>query len=231
MSLVLECRDVTVAYRSAGTVVRDVSLEVPSGALLGLQGPSGSGKSTLLKAMGGLLRPVRGSVMVAHDDGPPLPVWLFARHRPGAVGWISQDPLGSLDPLWSIRRIVGEPAHAQGMRGPELDMLIAAALYDVGLAHVDPATRPGRLSVGQCQRVAIARVIVGRPQVVLADEPTSALDPTTVVGVAGLLERLAQGGAAMVVASHDDALLRAIATRVVRVRDGRLDTIASHLSA
>lgn len=223
MSLVLACRDVTLAYRSAGSVVRDISLEVPSGALLGLQGPSGSGKSTLLKAMAGLLRPVQGTVTVASGDGPALPVWLFARHRPGAIGWISQDPLGSLNPLWSIRRIVGEPAHAQGMRGPELDMLIASALDDVGLAYVDPATRPGRLSLGQCQRVAIARVIAARPYVVLADEPTSALDPTSAVGVAALLSRVAQTGAAVVVASHDDALLRAIATRAVRVRDGQLD--------
>ncbi len=231
MSLVVECRDLTLAYRAGAAVVRDVSLDVSSGVLLGLQGPSGSGKSTLLRAMGGLMRPVHGTVTVATDERAPVPVWMFARHRPGAIGWISQDPIGSLNPLWSIRRIVGEPARAHGVRSADLARLVANALNDVGLSHVNDTARPGHLSLGQCQRVAIARVIAGRPQIVLADEPTSALDPTTAVGIARLLSRLLHTGTAMVVASHDDVLLRSIATSIVRVQDGRLELVDHTVSA
>lgn len=201
-------------------VVRDVTLGVGPGEIVGLGGPSGSGKSTLLRVLAGLIPPVAGSVVVRTDDDE-VPVTRFARSRAGAIGIVSQDPLGSLDPLWHVRRIVGEPAwHLPRDRR---DAAVAAALGRVGLGGIDRRARPAELSLGQCQRVAIARITVGRPAIVLADEPTSALDASSAVAVTGLLTDLAADGAGLLIASHDEPLLARLCRRVLRIVDGRLE--------
>ncbi len=216
----LAAQDLTLAYRGH-EVLRGACLTANAGEVVGLAGPSGSGKSTLIRALAGLVRPAGGSVVAEHE-GTSVPLARFVRLRAGIVGMVAQDPLGSLDPLWSVRRLVGEPARAGGMRRDRADQRVDDALGAVGLAAIDRSARPAELSVGQCQRVVIARVLVGDPLLVLADEPTSALDPTTAASVARLIAKLAERGAAVVVASHDQALLSGLCHRTLSIRDATL---------
>ena len=120
---------------------------------------------------------------------------------------------------------------APDRRGRVLDLL-----NRVGLPGIDLDTRPTELSGGQCQRVAIARALAADPAVVLADEPTSALDVTTAAEVLHLLNAVAASGTAIVLVSHDEAVLAVLAGRVLRLADGRLldrsvvrEAVAEHL--
>lgn len=218
--LVARARGVTKRYRTRSgmeTAVDAVHLEVRRGEIVGIYGRSGSGKSTLLRLLGGLEEPDAGAVE--------------RRAGPGAVLPIFQDPVGSLDARWPIWRTVTEPLVARARRDASTGRvpsrrhrlrLAREALDGVGLGHLDPGSRPGALSVGQCQRVAIARAVCATPPLVVADEPTASLDVTTAGEVAALLRGLADRGTALVVVSHDVALLRMVADRVLRMDRGRL---------
>lgn len=190
---------VTVAF-GRRTVLRDVSLAVPAGSCLGLLGPSGSGKSTLLRVILGEIRPTAGRVNVGDWGGGSPP--------PGLFGVIHQNPAGALDRLWSVERCIAEPLRAS--RTPEAGIAecVRTLLGEVRLGHIDPKTPVTRLSLGQAQRVATARALAPRPRAILADEPTSALDPTSAATIVRLLHRAAGEGAAVLVVSHNEPLLR-----------------------
>ena len=200
---------VTLAHPGAPPVLVEVDLEVRAGEVVGIHGPSGQGKTTLLRAIAGLHRPAAGAVRLGDVD-----VWQGRRPRrprPGYVMPVFQDVSASLDPRWPVWRSVAEA----GASRPDVERLFTA----VGLspAHLD--TRPHQLSGGQRQRVAIARALAGKPALIVADEPTAALDPTVAAGVVRLLRDMADGGCAVVVASHDEARLRSYADRVLRVAE------------
>ena len=96
-------------------------------------------------------------------------------------------------------------------------------LAQVGLEQVDLEARPDELSIGQCQRVAIARALAAEPALIVADEPTSALDASVSATILRLLTEAAERGIAIVIVSHDQAMLRALCHRVLRMRDGVLE--------
>jgi peptide/nickel transport system ATP-binding protein len=124
---------------------------------------------------------------------------------------IFQDVSASLDPRWPVWRSVAEA----GTSRAQVERLFDA----VGLSPVRLGARPHQLSGGQRQRVAIARALAGEAALVVADEPTAALDPTVAAGVVRLLREVADGGCAVVVASHDEARIRSYADRVLRVAE------------
>ncbi len=97
-------------------------------------------------------------------------------------------------------------------------------LAEVGLERLDLEARPGELSVGQCQRVAIARALAAEPALIVADEPTSALDASHSMMILRLLAAVAERGVAVIIASHDTPLLNALCPRVLRMRDGVLES-------
>lgn len=206
---------------AAVDAVVDASLTVAAGEIVGIHGASGSGKSTLLRLLAGTERPTAGTVRIGDGqirDG--------RRRAPGAVMPILQDPVGSLDPRWPLWRSITEPLtarHRPARPGRSQRRAIAAEQLDtVGLARVDPDARPGELSRGQCQRVAILRSLIAAPTVVLADEPTSALDVSVAAGILHLLAGVAARGAALVVVSHDVAVLDVLCDRVLAMHEGRL---------
>jgi peptide/nickel transport system ATP-binding protein len=137
---------------------------------------------------------------------------------------IFQDPIGSLDKRWPIWRSLTEPLLAKNGDGrfsiAERRIQARDALSEVGLGHLDIESRPASLSVGQCQRVSIARALVAKPTLILADEPTSALDASVSASVLQMLAGAAERGSAILIVSHDESMLACLCDRVASMKDG-----------
>jgi putative ABC transport system ATP-binding protein len=219
----LELRDVSKTRgtgRASVTAISDVTLAVTPGEFVLLEGPSGSGKTTLLAVAAGLLSPTHGEVTLAGRALGSLSPEARRHWRALRVGFVFQRP--NLMPALSAREnvvLAGLLAHqARADAGRETDAL----LERLGVAPL-AARRPGELSGGEEQRVAVARALVHRPSVVLADEPTANLDGRSGLAVAESLRDVArERGAAVLVATHDSRL-EPFATRRVRIVDGRLE--------
>ena len=214
---VAECADVDRVYGAgpaAVTAVRDATCRVRAAARIALTGPSGSGKSTLLHLIAGLDAPSRGTV-----SWPALRT--DQRGRPSGVGLVFQGP-SLLDDL-DVTENVSLPMIFQGTSATEATRRAHAALADVGIAEL--ARRlPEDLSSGQAQRAAIARVLAARPLLILADEPTGRLDRRTGERViTALLAAADTAGAAVIVATHDQAVAARLPVRW-SMRDGRLQS-------
>jgi putative ABC transport system ATP-binding protein len=182
-----------LSIRDEATVfVENLDLQVRAGQMLGVGGRSGSGKTTLLYAIGGLLPPAEGRMLV---DGSPVVLW-----RDASVGIVFQNLC--LVPLLSAQETVALPLQAKGISKREVAERSAAGLTVLGLGE-HTAQLVGELSGGQRQRVAVARALAAQPDVILADEPTSALDPHWRQVVLKLLIAEARRGAVVVVASSD----------------------------
>jgi putative ABC transport system ATP-binding protein len=219
--VILETRNVCEYYRT-GTraevrAVDEVSLQVTRGNLVALTGPSGSGKTTLLALLGALERPTRGQVLF---DGADLTTWsdaarARARRR---LGFVFQN--FALIPSLPVWENVTYPLVPRGVGRSERRRLAAELLVRLGLS-TGLTARPEELSGGEQQRVAVARALVGRPEVMLADEPTSNLDEASAKEVAALLREIHAEGTTVVLATHD-AQLVSRATMVYRLQAGRL---------
>jgi putative ABC transport system ATP-binding protein len=194
------------------------SLQVAEGEFVAIIGPSGSGKSTLMNILGCLDRPTSGQYILdgvpveeLDDDG-------LAEVRSRMIGFVFQNY--NLLPRTSALENVATPLLYQGVPKKERLARAQAALERMGLAdRLDH--EPSELSGGQQQRVAIARALVTNPRLILADEPTGNLDSHTGEEVLQLFHDLNDGGATIVLITHDsDVAVRA--TRQVHVRDGRI---------
>ena len=203
--------------------VDGVSLAVRQGETLGLVGESGSGKSTIGLALL-KLQAATGRVVVLGQD---VSGWREARVRPlrARMQAVFQDPFGSLSPRMSVGEIVAEGllVHERGLDRRGRAARVAAALAEVGLP-ADAAERfPHEFSGGQRQRIAIARAMALKPALVVLDEPTSALDRSVQGQIVALLRGLqARHGLAYLFISHDLAVVRAMAHRVVVLQAGRV---------
>jgi len=202
------------------TALADVDLEVRRGDFLAIVGPSGSGKTTLLNLLGCLDRPTRGSVLIGGRAVEALPAATRALVRARHLGFVFQT--FNLIPVLTAEENVEYPLLLRGGVGAaERRRRVESLLAELGLTELG-ARRPGELSGGQQQRVAIARALAGEPDLVLADEPTGNLDSAAGQAVLELLERrCSSAGTAVVVATHDPAVVRR-ARQAVRLTDGRL---------
>jgi putative ABC transport system ATP-binding protein len=221
----ISARGVVRTYQVGGAEVhalRGVDLGVEAGDFIGLVGVSGSGKSTLLHLIGGLDTPTAGEVTVAGRQLSTLSRRERAYFRRETVGFIFQS--FHLVPTLTAEANVRLALTLQGVYGRRREELAAAALDRVGLADRRDH-RPGQLSVGQQQRVAVARAIVRLPRVLLADEPTANLDRTTAAQLMELLAQLnADLGTTILMVTHDDQLAGRYCRRTVAMVDGRLAT-------
>ncbi|MEO8715791.1 MAG: dipeptide ABC transporter ATP-binding protein, partial [Acetobacteraceae bacterium] len=229
----LEARGVGVSFtlrrgllrRSAGAVraVDGVSLTVREGETVGLVGESGSGKTTLGFAVLRLL-PAEGRIVFAGQDLATLDASALRRLR-ARMQVVFQDPYGSLSPRMSVGDIVAEGlrVHEPALSARDRAARVAEALAEVGLAPESAERYPHEFSGGQRQRVAIARAIVLKPHLVVLDEPTSARDVSVQAQIVDLLRTLqARHGLGYLFISHDLRVIRALAHRVMVLRDGRV---------
>jgi putative ABC transport system ATP-binding protein len=221
---ILEARQLCKFYRAGRAAevraLEDVSLDVPAGSFTLLTGPSGSGKTTLLALLGGLERPTRGQVVFAGRDLSGCSDTELARLR-RRLGFVFQDfALIAGLPVWEN---ITYPLIPRGVSGTERYRLARDLLTRFGLAD-RLAARPRELSGGEQQRVAVARALAGRPEVVLADEPTSNLDEAAGAAVIALLRQAHAEGTTVVASSHDPRLA-AVATRVCQLEAGRLKAV------
>ena len=204
---VVEVHDLSVEYVSGDYVVRPIdglSMSAADGEMVLLLGPSGSGKTTLLSCLAGILTPTRGRISVAGQDLHGASAEALVAYRRARVGIVFQG--FNLVPSLDARDNVAVPLRISGMRSRPARARAEQLLDLVGLAE-RAGHRPGQLSGGQQQRVAIARALALDPPVLLADEPTAHLDHVQVEVVISLLRKLAAGGRAVLVATHDDRMI------------------------
>lgn len=217
--------NVSKRYRLRGKEVAalaDVNLSIAAGEFVAMVGPSGSGKSTLLLALGGLIHPDQGEVYLDGQALYRLGQAGRARIRQERIGFLFQT--FHLVPYLTALENVQMPLYVSGVP-PERQAEVAAQLLEqVGLGErLDH--KPSELSVGQQQRVALARTLANSPRVILADEPTGSLDPETAEEMVGHLGRLHQDGITIVMVTHDPAVAAQAQRRVV-LREGRISEAA-----
>ena len=206
MSPVLEARQLGFAYGNT-PLFQGVSFALRPGEALALLGPSGSGKTTLLHLLAGLLPLQEGEVYWEGEAIRGLPEGVLARKRLRFLGLVFQHHF--LFPELTALENVLAPGYLAG----RVDRIRAFGLLDrLGIAH-RAHFLPQRLSGGERQRVAVARALYLRPRLLLADEPTASLDRRQAREVLGLLLELAREvGAALVLATHDEALVEGLPT-------------------
>jgi lipoprotein-releasing system ATP-binding protein len=201
-------------------VLKGINLEIQTSELICIMGASGVGKSTFLHILGTLDRPTRGSVLFGGSDIFRLNDAQLSDFRNRSIGFVFQ--FHHLLPEFSAQENIMLPALINGLPRREAAQRAARLLEEVGLAHRS-AHRPGELSGGEQQRVAVARALVLEPELVLADEPTGNLDTHTGEEVFGMMKNLnKQKGITFVLVTHNEKL-SAQCDRTVRMVDGRIE--------
>ncbi|MEM7199043.1 MAG: ABC transporter ATP-binding protein [Planctomycetota bacterium] len=223
----IELRGVTKRYADgAPPVLHDIDLDIAAGESVAIVGPSGCGKSTLLHIIGALLEPSAGTVHFAGTDLTTLDADATAALRNRELGFVFQ--AHHLLPQCTALENVLLPTlvatdRAQRQRAQERARTLLA---DVGLG--DRADhRPGQLSGGECQRVAVVRALINEPRALLADEPTGSLDGANAEHLADLLVELnAKDRVALVVVTHSERLAARM-QRCLELRAGALAEAAA----
>lgn len=209
---------VEFGYADAPGVLKDVSLTLRAGSFHFLTGPSGAGKSSLLKLITLVERPREGRITLFGDDVTHLPrrAAPVARRR---IGTVFQD-FRLLDHL-SARENAALPLRLAGVRAADYGPDVEEMLHWVGLGHRMDALPPS-LSGGEKQRLAIARAVVARPDLIVADEPTGSVDKAMAERLLKLFQTLNRLGTTLLIASHDEALAERSGARVLRLDRGRV---------
>ena len=208
-------------YKHRGQTVAamdDIWLDIPKGDFVTLVGPSGSGKSTLLLTLGGMLSPTEGKVYLEGESLYDLSPDNRAHVRHQKIGFVFQT--FNLIPYLTALENVQIPLLLGGVNEDVQKNRAAGLLKRVGLAdRLDH--KPAELSVGQQQRVALARMLANDPALVLADEPTGNLDPETSQQIMAFLDEINQEGRTVVMVTHDPHAAQR-AKRVLRLDAGRI---------
>ena len=222
----LTLENVGVSYGAAAPSLSGVSLTLRRGECLGIVGESGSGKSTLGRAILHMLR-FEGSILLDGEAVAQLPAAGLRRAR-RRIQVVFQDPRESLNPRLRIGDCLAEPLRLGGVheRG-RLHREVAALLRKVGLDPSLAERLQGQISGGQAQRVAVARALAARPEIIVLDEPTSALDVSTQAMLLTLLRELGRAEhVAYVMISHDLAAVSWLADRIAVLKAGRIVELA-----
>ncbi|MFZ0282525.1 MAG: ABC transporter ATP-binding protein [Bacteroidales bacterium] len=201
------------------TALKDISVNFGTGEFTGLVGPSGSGKTTLLNIIGSLDTPSGGEVTVLGKSTSSLSHKESATLRNHHIGFIFQTY--NLLPVYTVYENVEFALLLQRMSGSERKKAVMDALEWVGLTD-KAKSRPSMLSGGECQRVAIARSMVKRPEIVLADEPTANLDSANSHHILQTMKNLNRElKTTFLFATHDEKVMKYL-DRIISLEDGKI---------
>ncbi|OGW65984.1 MAG: ABC transporter ATP-binding protein [Nitrospirae bacterium RIFCSPLOWO2_02_FULL_62_14] len=218
----IKVTDLKKSFRMNGytlDVLKGINLDIARGEMIAIVGASGAGKSTFLHMLGTLDRPTSGSVLFDGQDVFALPEEAQAEFRNKRIGFVFQ--FHHLLPEFTALENTFLPALIQNRPAEDAQKEAAQLLADVGLGE-RLHHKPGELSGGEQQRVAVARALMQRPDLVLADEPTGNLDTHTGDALFGLLRKLNKArGTTFVIVTHNDKL-SAQADRIIRMEDGQI---------
>ena len=219
MANIVQFENVGLRYSSGPETLSDVTFTLRRGAFYFLTGPSGAGKTSLLKLLYLAQRPTRGAIRLFGEDAAQLP----RKRLPGfrrRIGVVFQD--FRLLPHLSAYDNIALPLRVAGVPERDIEAPVREMLEWVGLSARDGA-RPPTLSGGEQQRIAIARAVIGRPEMLVADEPTGNVDPDMAERLLHLFQALNRLGTTVVVATHDLQLLNRVPdANMMRLERGRL---------
>jgi len=221
---VIRAENVVKDYGLNGQTVhalRGVSLEFQGGEFTAIAGPSGSGKSTFLHLAGCLDTLTGGNMLVGGSDTGRLSRSQLAILRRHSIGFIFQ--AYNLIPVLSVEENISFPLTLMGVDKKEIKERAAKVLREVGLEGM-AKRRPREMSGGQQQRVAIARALVKKPSLILADEPTANLDSTIGREILDLMAALNKSEGTTFIFSTHDQMVMDYARRLVRIRDGQIES-------
>ena len=228
MKEIIRLEDICRIYRVGSQEVRaldGVSLSVYKNEYVAIMGPSGSGKSTLMNILGCLDSPDSGRYVLNGVDVSEMDDGELADVRNREIGFVFQS--FNLLPRYNALENVALPMVYAGVPAGERRVKAAQALRSVGLEdRMDH--RPNELSGGQRQRVALARALINSPSIILADEPTGNLDTHTSVEIMRLFDEIYRNGNTVIVVTHEEDIA-AYAHRVIRLRDGRVESDTEHV--
>jgi len=222
-SALISARSLVFSFDST-PALRGISLDITDGEILAVSGPSGSGKSTLLLCLAGILRPDAGEIRYGHKRIDKLSESERAVLRRSEFGVLFQ--FGQLVPELTAEENVALPLLLDGVRRRPALATARTWLERFGVSDL-VAKRPGAVSGGQQQRIAVARAMVTEPRVLFADEPTGALDSLAGEAVLAQLTRVARDAGTTVVMVTHDATVAAYGDREIVIRDGMLDPTAT----
>jgi lipoprotein-releasing system ATP-binding protein len=218
----IEAINLTKSFKMAGlelTVLKGINLTIAQGEILAIVGASGAGKSTLLHILGTLDRPTSGTVLFEGQDLFQLSDQKQAEFRNRRIGFVFQ--FHHLLPEFTALENVCLPAYIQNRSAQDAQAEATSLLKDVGLEH-RMNHKPGELSGGEQQRVAVARALIQQPNLVLADEPTGNLDTHTGDALFTLMRTLNRSrGITFVIVTHNEKL-SAQADRIIHMEDGQI---------
>jgi len=219
----LKVTGLTRTFRSGDQDVHaldNVNFEIADGEFTSIIGKSGSGKSTLLSQLGALDKPTQGSIEVNGKDVTRMHDHALIRYRSETIGFIFQSY--NLVPNLTAVENVMLPMECVGMRKKERKQRAQLLLDQVGLDEAKQKRKPGKLSGGEQQRVAVARALANKPGLILADEPTGNLDTQTGDMIFKMLYDLSQShNTTVVIVTHDLGIAKK-ADRIFQLQDGKL---------
>ena len=219
---ILSVRQIEKVYGNRDSVTRainDISFDVAPGEFVGIMGPSGSGKTTLLNCVATIDTVTSGHILVDGRDITGLRSRALAKFRRDDLGFIFQDS-NLLDTLTGFENIA-LALTVKGESTASIKPRVQAIARTLGVDEV-LGKYPYQMSGGQKQRIAAARAMVADPKLVLADEPTGNLDPVTADGIMQLFQKIASQGCAVVMSTHNTALIENYPARAVLFSKGKI---------
>ncbi len=204
----------------------DINFSLGAGECLCIIGESGSGKTTLLKSLQGMMPMAEGSIHHGLCDDGAEHIYQPGQHYLGlpGVSWVMQNPIAALNPHQRVGDAILEGLYSARLSKSEQQARLRAALQEVELFEELITRKPPQLSLGQAQRVCIARALISRPKMIIFDEPLSALDAVVQKQIARVIDDIRKAhGLSYLFVTHDLGFARAYADQILLLRNGRME--------